>query len=65
MRLIEKIYSDFFVMLEEEKIYLNPDKDFDGICRELEISPEEFNEFLMDELGFTGEEILAKYRNCK
>lgn len=65
MRLIEKIYSDFFRMMEEEKVCEDPTIDFNAICTKLDVSPDEFNEFLMEELGYTGEEIIARYRKIK
>lgn len=65
MTITEKIYSDFFQLMEDDKVYLDPSCDFDTICEGLGVSPDEFNEFLMEELGFTGEEIIARYRKIK
>lgn len=62
MTVIQKVYSEFYRLLEEEKIYRDETLDFNAICAMLEISPEEFDAYLFEELGFSGAEIIARYR---
>ena len=62
MTIMEKIYSEFFYLMEEEKVYRDVDTDFNAICERLHVSRDQFNAFLLEELGFTGEEIVSRYR---
>ncbi len=49
-------------MLEEDKIYRRMDLGYVDICRMLKVAPAELDQILMNELGMTGDEILAKFR---
>lgn len=62
MTAIQKVYSEFYRLLEEDKIYRDETLDFQALCAMLEVSQEEFDSYLMGELGYTGAEIIAKYR---
>lgn len=59
---IETIYNEFCRMLEEDKIYRRMDLGYVDICRMLKVAPAELDQILMNELGMTGDEILAKFR---
>lgn len=62
MTITQKVYEEFARLLEEDKVYLDPETNFRTICCSLDVDPYEFDEFLMRELGFRGEEILERYR---
>ena len=55
-------FPTFAHLMDDEQIWSDPTVSFSGICRRLGISPRRFDRFLLEELGFRGEEILANYR---
>lgn len=62
MTITEKIYAEFSRLLEEDKVYLDESLDFVSICGTLGVNAQEFDAFLMGELGYSGQQILEKYR---
>ena len=48
--------------MEDDRNWLDPSVTFSDICRRLGVPRRRFDRFLMQELGFRGEEILAVYR---
>lgn len=52
----------FAALLEDEKIYLDPSVTFERICGWLETSPAEMDSYLMDTIGYSGDDILKTYR---
>jgi len=62
MRPIMKTFALFGQMLEKEHVHFNRELEFGDICRMLKVSPADLNEILLEETGFSGEEILENYR---
>lgn len=65
MATLIKLFKRFEKLMDEDEIYLDPDIDFDGICRMLHCSPSDLNEYLEDQFGMDGEAILERYRQKK
>jgi len=55
-------YTNFEIIMDSGKIYLDPSVDFRTICRKIGASPLHLNSILKKELGVSGKEILSKYR---
>ena len=55
MKTMQTIYARFAQIVLEE----GTDMKFREICASLGVSPVSFDEFLIDELGMTGEEYMA------
>lgn len=51
-------YREFELMLLADHIYEDETITFRDICKELGLNRSSFNRLLMEELGYTGEEIL-------
>lgn len=59
MKDIIKIYERFARILLEGGF--TQDGDYRAICRRLGIHPDDFDEFLLEETGFSGDELLAGF----
>ena len=59
---LEKIYEEFCVMMNEDRIYEDEAVSYADICRELCVEPSELDAVLLRELGFTGDELVEEYR---
>lgn len=53
----------FAALLEDEKVLEDATLDFGRLCLMMKVDRREMDRYLMDELGFSGEEILASYRS--
>lgn len=53
----------FVSLLEQEKVYMNPDVSFCMICGWIKTSPEEMDSILLREFGYSGDDILKVYRD--
>lgn len=62
MDMIKEAYAEFGRLMVEEKIYLDPSLDYGELCRRLGVESYLLDEFLLDELGMTGEELIAVFR---
>ena len=60
---LEKVYREFGVMMTEDRIYEDASVSYADICKELGVLPPELDEVLLRELGYTGEELMEKYRD--
>lgn len=60
---IEKSYKAFHLTLESGLASGNPAASFREVCRKLKVSPADLEEIIMDELGMSGEEVVAMYRS--
>ncbi len=60
---LEKVYREFGVMMTEDRIYEDASVSYADICKELGVLPSELDEVLLRELGYTGEELMEKYRD--
>ncbi len=59
---IDKHYERFCSLLQEAHIYVNPLVTFRTIAEMLGVRPSALNRKLLDELGMTGPELIALYR---
>lgn len=60
---IKEAYTEFGRLMVEEKIYLDPSLDYGDLCRRhLGVESYRLDELLLDELGMTGEELIAVFR---
>ena len=65
MEKTEKDYSPFErfeCAMDTEAIYLHNNLDYSGICSLLGLDPGPLETVLVSELGFTGDEIVRRYR---
>lgn len=62
MKTVAKSFALFAHMMDEARVYRNPELDFRTVCRILKVSPVDFDEFLVEETGYKGEEIMRCYR---
>lgn len=63
MDTIKEAYTEFGRLMIEEKIYLDPSLDYGDLCRRrLGVESYRLDELLLDELGMTGEELIAVFR---
>lgn len=60
---ISSTYLRFERLMDNEKVYRNPDITFRSICRRLAISPSSLEEILLRELGMSGDELVDFYRH--
>lgn len=51
-------YKELELMLLSDRIYEDDDISFREICKELNVKHSSFNRLLVEELGYTGEQIL-------
>ncbi len=58
MNNIVAAYHEFERMLLKDRIYEDDSITFRIICRELKVNHSKFNKLLLNELGYTGEQIL-------
>ncbi|MBQ9462305.1 MAG: hypothetical protein IJU68_01440 [Bacteroidales bacterium] len=58
----EKVYSEFASLLETGRF-----DSYEAICTQLKVCPDDLDEMLMDELGYTGSEVFDEYfgNRCK
>ncbi|MGN1215953.1 MAG: hypothetical protein ACI4TJ_06880 [Candidatus Cryptobacteroides sp.] len=63
MEKTEKDYAAFEHAMDVERIYLDNDLDFQGICTLLGLDSGPLEKLLETELGFSGEVIVRTYRN--
>lgn len=54
----KKIYPRFWEMIEKESLSGAAGTCFEEFCRKEGVSPASFDEFLILELGFSGEEVI-------
>ena len=54
----------FATLLEKEKVYMDPGVTFRRMCKWIGVEPSEADAFLMEELGYHGDDILKAYREC-
>jgi len=59
---MEKKCTLLFVLLEEEKLFLLDSLDFIRLCLLMDVDAVELNRYLMEELGFSGEQIMLSYK---
>ena len=59
---LEKIYEEFGVMMNEDRIYEDETVSYEDICRGLGVAPSSLDGILMRELGYTGEQLIEEYR---
>jgi len=58
----EKACGLFYDLLEREKIFLSEDIGFRRLCNLMDIDCEGMEDYLMEEFGFSGEQIINSYR---
>lgn len=58
---INDAYRAFWRLLDEKKENLGVTLDFDGICTLTGIAPDLLDPYLYEELGYTGDQIIAAY----
>ncbi len=63
MKKIEKDYAAFERLMNEKKIYLDRNLQFEGICSIIGAGPAELDRLIIDELGHTGQSVLDLYRS--
>lgn len=61
---MEKYFELFSVLMEEEKVYMDPTLTFGEICRWIGVESRSLDSWLMSELGFSGSDILKAYRGA-
>lgn len=62
MYISNKLFERFERLMDEDRIYRNPDIDFNDICRMLRCSSSDLDELLVNQFGMDGETILEEYR---
>lgn len=62
MKTIAAVYLNFSQMLLEDRIYEDPDITFFDLCAALRVSPSDLDEFLLEEMGMKGSEILQSFQ---
>ena len=58
----EKVYKQFETLLESGRY-----SSFESVCRAMGLAPDDVDEFLMAELGYSGEQVFNYYfgNRCK
>lgn len=59
---LEKIYEEFGVMMNEDRIYEDETVSYEDICRGLGVDPSALDGLLLRELGYTGGQLIEEYR---
>jgi len=59
---INQAYSEFSVLLLEDRIYEDPSITYEDICAAMSVSPSDLDRILFDELGMKGREILYYFQ---
>lgn len=62
MKTIMKNFESFAQLMENGAAVINPFLTFDTVCKCLGAPYSDLNDLLLDELGFSGDEIIASYR---
>lgn len=62
MRTVEECYAVLGRLVDEERIYLDPDYTFDRVCRMLGVRREAMDAMLLRELGVDGDSLFASLR---
>lgn len=62
MKTCENNYAAFERLMNREKVYLEPDLTFEGICARIGTQKDALESVLLEELGMRGDAILDKYR---
>ncbi len=62
MKTREEDYAAFEQLMNREKVYLEKDLTFEGICRRIGTRKDALESVLLEELGMRGDAILDKYR---
>ena len=62
MRTVEESYAVLGRLVDEERIYLDPDYPFGRVCRLLGVRREEMDALLLRELGVDGDSLFASLR---
>lgn len=62
MRTVEESYAVLEQLVDEERIYLDPDYPFDRVCRLLGVPRREMDALLLRELGVDGASLFASLR---
>lgn len=61
---MENYFNLFYILVEEEKVYMDPSLGFADICRWIGVGSDDMDRWLMAELGFSGSDILKAYRGA-
>ena len=62
MKTREENYAAFERMMNREKVFMERDLTFEGICRRIGTEKDALESVLLEELGMRGDAILDKYR---
>lgn len=62
MEKLEKDYSAFERIMDEEEIYRDESLTFEEVCRRIGADPFELGNLIRDELGFSGPALMEAYR---
>lgn len=62
MKTTLKAYKKLWLLVDREEIHLHT-SDFSAVCRRLDTSQAELDTLLMEELGYTGSELLRELRH--
>lgn len=61
---ISTTFSRFERLMESEQVLRNPSTSFNSICRRLHVAPSSLNEYIEEELGLSGEELVGRMREA-
>ena len=61
MKTVEKAYKTLWNLIDREEIHLHT-LDFAAVCDRLNVRREELDSLLVEELGYTGSELLLALR---
>lgn len=61
---ISTTFTRFERLVDSEQILLNPSTSFNSICRRLHVAPSSLNEYIEEELGLSGEELVERLRKA-
>lgn len=59
---ISTTFSRFERLVNSEQVLRDPTTSFHSICRRLHVAPSSLNEYIEEELGLSGEELLGRLR---
>ena len=55
-------YETFCRLMAEERLYIDPSISYASVCRALGADPDELDRELEEELGYSGEALIAHFR---
>lgn len=61
---MEKCLEVFVLLMEDEKVYMDPFLTFDSICRWIGIGRKDMDRYLEEQFGCDGTDILKAYRGA-